>query len=80
VANGLWGIKYIMSDAMRGLGRPQVPTQAEWAGLLLTVLSLPVLLPQFGISGVAAATCIGQVVVVLVLWWRSREVLRAAQL
>jgi O-antigen/teichoic acid export membrane protein len=49
----LLGSNYVMSDALRGLGRPELPSWAEGLALAVTVTGLILVLRQTGIVGAA---------------------------
>jgi len=71
-ASMLFGVKYVISDGLRGLGRPMEATRAEWVGLIVTICALPVLLPRFGIVGAAIGTLLTNAASLAVIWVRAR--------
>ncbi len=67
---------YVLSDALRGLGRPGIPSIAEVIGLIVTLLGLLVLLQVWGIMGAAWTSVFsyGSVFIVLIVY--TRRILR----
>ncbi len=76
VASALNGIRLALADGLRGLGRPSVPSVAEWMALAVTVCALPPLLSTLGILGAAFAACLGSASALAVLAHSSRSALR----
>ena len=52
----LLSCNYVLSDGLRGLGRPLIPTIGEVAGLVVTLIALYLLLPRWEILGAAWAS------------------------
>lgn len=52
----LLSCNYVLSDGLRGLGHPLIPTIGEVAGLVMTLVALYLLLPRWGILGAAGAS------------------------
>lgn len=67
------GVNYVLSDGLRGLGRPLLPSIAETVGVLVTVLGLLWSLPRMGIWGAAWSSLFsyGMVLFVLIIGIRS---------
>ncbi|MBI5302900.1 MAG: oligosaccharide flippase family protein [Chloroflexi bacterium] len=63
---------YVLSDGLRGLGRPFATTIAEIAGLLVTLVGLIALLPYFGILGAAITSVASYMTVFIILYWAVR--------
>jgi O-antigen/teichoic acid export membrane protein len=63
----LLGHNHILTDGLRGLGRPIIPSIAEVCGLLATVVGLLLLLPKLGVIGAALSSNIAYFVVALIL-------------
>jgi O-antigen/teichoic acid export membrane protein len=55
-ATVLLGMNQILSTAFRGIDRPAVGSTAETLGLVVTVVSLVLLLPRYGMYGAAIAS------------------------
>lgn len=66
-AGVLLGVNYILSDAIRGMGAPEVPSRAEIAGLLSTVLILAILLPIVNVWGAVIASWASYSIVAIIL-------------
>ena len=60
-------VRYVLGDGLRGLGRHTRATQAEMLGWLAGGLALLVLLPQWGIKGVAVAVSVSYVTTLVVV-------------
>ena len=52
------GIRRVLSDAAKGAGRPGLGTIAEFASWVSLLPLLVILVPHFGVEGVAAALAI----------------------
>jgi O-antigen/teichoic acid export membrane protein len=52
------GMNLVLSTAFRGVGRPDVASKAELAGLVVTCVGLAVLLPRYGVYGAAVASLV----------------------
>ncbi len=63
----LLGCNYVLSDGLRGLGQPLVPSIGEVIGVGITVAGLLLFLPRFGIQGAAWVSVIAYGTVSLVL-------------
>jgi O-antigen/teichoic acid export membrane protein len=50
------GLRQVLYEGARALGRPAVPSYAEGVGTLVTVVGLYLLLPRFGFVGAAIAS------------------------
>jgi enterobacterial common antigen flippase len=70
----LLGCNYVMSDGLRGLGRPLWPSIAEAIGVAVTVAGLTLLLRQFGIVGAAVVSVAAYLSVLFVLSLGLRNV------
>lgn len=57
----------VMSDILRGLGRPLVVAVAEGIAAVVTIGLLAVLIPRYGISGAALASTVAYVITSIVL-------------
>ncbi len=55
-ASGFSGLNLILSASLQGLGRPKSILKAEFLGLAVTMVSLAILLPAFGIVGAAVSS------------------------
>jgi O-antigen/teichoic acid export membrane protein len=66
------GCNYVLSDGLRGLGFPMLPSVAEALGLAVTVSGLVLLVPRFGIYGAAWASVLAYVSVLMVLMLGAR--------
>jgi O-antigen/teichoic acid export membrane protein len=66
-ASVVLGANYVLSDGLRGLGRPNLVSAAETAGLLVTAIMLWLLLPRWGTLGAAWASLLSYGMVMLVL-------------
>ncbi|MEW5985863.1 MAG: oligosaccharide flippase family protein [Chloroflexota bacterium] len=69
------GSNYVLSDGLRGLGRPALPSAAQLMGVGVTVVGLLLLLPVLGIMGAAVASVLSYGVALLYLAWGLRRVL-----
>lgn len=69
------GCNYVLSDALRGLGHPLVPSMAEVFGLLITIGGLWLLLPRLGIMGAAWTSVFSYAAVFGVLLVAVRRIL-----
>ena len=65
VAGLFQGINSILSNSLRGLGRPGLPAIAESGGIVVTGVLLYMLLPVLGILGAAIASLAAYAVVVV---------------
>jgi O-antigen/teichoic acid export membrane protein len=65
------GINYILSNGLRAAGRPGAPVFAEVAGLLVSVVGLPLVLPRWGIIGAAWISVASYTVTAASLTWLS---------
>lgn len=70
------GANYVLSDGLRGLGRPLIPSIGEFVGLLITILALFLLLPRLGMLGAAWASVLSYTVTFLILATSTCRVLR----
>lgn len=52
------GMNLMLSTAFRGIGRPDVASKAELAGLIATCGTLALLLPRYGVYGAAIASLV----------------------
>jgi O-antigen/teichoic acid export membrane protein len=66
VAGTLMGVNAVGAECLRGIGRPRAPLIAESVGLVVTVLSLPVLIPLAGIVGAAASSVVSYAAIMIV--------------
>jgi len=55
-ASAFSGLNLILSASLQGLGRPKSILKAEFLGLAITIVSLAILLPTFGIVGAAISS------------------------
>jgi O-antigen/teichoic acid export membrane protein len=67
-AAGLIGMNYIMSEGLRGLGRPAAASRAEALGLVATVFGLIASVPRYGAWGAAWTSLASYTVTGLWLW------------
>lgn len=73
IASGFYNLKLVLSDALRGLGRPETIAYAELTSLIMTVVLLTVLLPVLGIYGAALTSIIAYVLsLALLLYFATR--------
>jgi O-antigen/teichoic acid export membrane protein len=72
----LLGCNYLISDSLRGLGRPLWPSLAEMMGLAFTVGGLLVLLPRLGILGAAIVSVVSYSAAFVMLSVAARRELR----
>lgn len=70
----LLGSNYILSDGIRGLGHPLIPSAAEVIGVIVTVAGLIILLPRYGLTGAASASIISYAATLFVLLAGIRKV------
>ena len=70
----LGGINMVLSDGLRGLGRPYVVLWAELSGLILSALSIWLLLTRLGIAGAAIASSISSITVTIFLVFKLSRV------
>jgi len=56
LGGALLGINYVLSNGLRGMGRPLEPTKAEATGLVINVLAISYFAPRWGLMGTAVAT------------------------
>ena len=63
----LLGCNYVISDGLRGLGRPLWPSIAEAIGVVVTLAGLMLFLRQFGIVGAAVVSVAAYMSVLFVL-------------
>jgi O-antigen/teichoic acid export membrane protein len=74
-AGAIAGFNSVLEDGLRGLGRPASVMQAEFAGLIVTVVALALMLRHFGIVGASIASLIGYTTVTVGLlfhaYWTS---------
>jgi enterobacterial common antigen flippase len=72
----LLSCNYVLSDGLRGLGRPLIPTIGEVAGLVVTLVALYLLLPRWEILGAAWASVLSYGTTSIVLLVGISRVLR----
>lgn len=70
-AAGVLGFNQILSEAIRGLGRPDIVLRSELGGLVVTVVLIAALLGPFGIMGAAWASFAGYSAVTIQLLVRA---------
>lgn len=70
------GSNYVLSDGLRGLGRPALPSAAQLVGVVVTVVALLLLLPVLGIMGAAVASVLSYGAALLYLGWGLRRVIK----
>jgi O-antigen/teichoic acid export membrane protein len=63
----LYLVNLVMSDLLRGLGRPGLVARCEWVGVACTIAGLMLLVPHFGAVGAAATSSVTYVAVHLLL-------------
>jgi O-antigen/teichoic acid export membrane protein len=68
VAGALAGTNAVGGECLRGLGRPRALLAAECAGLAVTCVAVPILIPVAGILGAAAASISSYLAILLVQW------------
>jgi len=78
VAGAVTGMNAVGSECLRGLGRPRGLLAAECAGLAVTCVAVPVLIPLWGIVGAAVAS-LASYLAIMAIQWRllSRDAGRA---
>ena len=74
VAGALSGFNMVMSEGVRGCGRPAAALRAELAGLVVTVICLWLLLRPFGIVGAAVASLLAYGTTALWLLLEARTI------
>jgi O-antigen/teichoic acid export membrane protein len=67
IAIGLSGVKRLLSEGLRGLGKPQMVLMGELAGVCITAVCLPLLLGPLKVIGAAVAILIGEISATLLL-------------
>jgi O-antigen/teichoic acid export membrane protein len=72
-ATVLLGLNYVMSDALRGAGRPGTVSSCEAIGSVVTVGGLLLMVPRFGIVGAAITSLVAYTLVHCLLWHRLGE-------
>jgi len=70
----LLGCNYVLSDGLRGLGHPLMPSIAETIGVVVVIAGLSTLLPRYGILAAAWVSLSSYAIVglVLVISFRQR--------
>ena len=63
----LLGSNYVLSDGLRGLGKPLVPSIGEAFGLVVTIVGLFIMIPRYGIIGAAWVSVISYGIVLIIL-------------
>lgn len=63
----------VLANALRGLGRPLEPARAELAGMIATLLLLPLLLPALGLVGAAITSTLSYTIVAVTMAWSVRR-------
>lgn len=63
----LLGLNYILSDGLRGLGLPEIPSKAEFYSLLFTVAGLLLVLKPFQLPGAALVSLVAYALVFIYL-------------
>ena len=58
---------YVLSDGLRGLGYPLIPSIAETIGVVVVIAGLSTLLPQYGILGAAGVSVFSYGIVLTLL-------------
>jgi O-antigen/teichoic acid export membrane protein len=66
IAQAALGVAQVMAEISRGLGRPGLPAVASLAGALGAMGVIPLLLPRYGIEGVAFGT-VGAYAIMLII-------------
>ncbi len=74
VGTMMYVVNYVMTDVLRGWGRPLQPALAQGVGAAVTVGLLAILVPTFGINGAAAASTVAYTVVAIILGYMLRRV------
>lgn len=74
VGTVMYVVNYVMTDVLRGWGRPLQPALAQGVGAVVTVVLLAILVPTFGINGAAAASTAAYTVVAIILGYMLRAV------
>lgn len=72
VASAIASVSSIMEDGLRGLGHPTAVMWAEFAGLVVTAISLWFLLRPLGIMGAALSSLLGYSAVAILLITQGR--------
>ena len=73
VAIVLLGFNYVLSDGLRGIGRPGITSLAELLGTAITIVGLFMLLPRIGIYGAALTSILSYLSVSAVLSLAFRQ-------
>lgn len=66
-------LRYVLGDGLRGLGRHSLATRAEALGWLVGGVALAVLLPLWGVTGVAAAVSVSYITTLVVMLGFSKR-------
>lgn len=66
-AGAVSGLNTVLEEGLRGLGHPTSVMQAEFAGLVITVIALALMLRSLGIIGASVASLLGYSTVAAVL-------------
>lgn len=74
-AGAVYGVNFVLSEGLRGLGRPRGPLFAETCAVPVTVGLLLMLIRPLGITGAAISSLAGYVVVMLALVIQVRAAL-----
>ncbi len=74
VGTMMYVVNYVMTDVLRGWGRPLQPALAQGVGAVVTVVLLAMLVPTFGINGAALASTVAYTVVAVILACMLRAV------
>jgi O-antigen/teichoic acid export membrane protein len=72
VGSGILYLNMLFSNGLKGTGKPSAVAWAEGAGLLVTLVLLAWLLPQYGILGAAIASLVAYFTVFLILLFSLR--------
>ncbi len=66
-------LRYALGDGLRGLGHPSLATRAEMLGWLGGGIALAVMLPLWGVNGVAVAVSASYITTLLVMLGFARR-------
>lgn len=80
LAGAVTALNAVGAECLRGMGRPRATLLAECAGLLVTVVTLPVLIMTAGIVGAAIASLLSYLAILVAQRWMMRMPGREPQL
>ena len=75
IAQAGLGVAQVMAEISRGLGRPGLPAVASLVGALGAMGAIPLLLPRYGIEGIALGTVVAYALMLAILIFGLRRYL-----